>query len=203
MHRKPVDIYGVAKSAMEEATEIMAEVYNFEYVILRPHNVYGLRQNLADPYRNVAAIFINSLLRNKPFYIYGNGEQKRAFSYIDDITPSIVNAGLIDSVNGEIINIGPEKESTINDLAKIILNAFNSSLKPIYLPDRPREVKEAFCSSAKAERLLGFKEITSLDQGIEKMVSWARSVGYKKPKYIEVLELQSKKTPKTWIEKLI
>ena len=203
MHRKPVDIYGVAKSAMEEATEIMAEVYNFEYVILRPHNVYGLRQNLADPYRNVAAIFINSLLRNKPFYIYGNGEQKRAFSYIDDITPSIVNAGLIDSINGEIINIGPEKESTINDLAKIILNVFNSSLEPIYLPDRPREVKEAFCSSAKAEKLLGFKEITSLDQGIEKMVSWARSVGYKKPKYIETLELQSKKTPKTWIEKLI
>ena len=110
---------------------------------------------------------------------------------------------MIDSVNGEIINIGPEKESTINDLAKIILNAFNSSLKPIYLPDRPREVKEAFCSSAKAERLLGFKEITSLDQGIEKMVSLARSMGYKKQKYIEVLELQSKKTPKTWIEKLI
>jgi len=203
MSRKPVDIYGVAKSAMEEATEILADVFNFEYVILRPHNVYGPKQNLADPYRNVVAIFINSLLRNKPFYIYGNGEQKRAFSYIDDITPSIVKAGLKKDINGEIINIGPEKEYTINYLAKLVLKSFNSSLKPIYLPDRPREVKEAFCSSKKAEKLLGFTDKTSFEKGVEKMVLWAKSVGYKKPKYLKYLELKSYNTPKTWSEKLI
>ncbi len=203
MPRKPVDIYGVAKSAMEEATEIMADVYNFEYVILRPHNVYGPRQNLADPYRNVVAIFINSLLRSKPFYIYGDGRQKRAFSYIDDIISPIAKAGLMQNANGEIINIGPEREYSINYLAKVVLKAFNSSLKPIYLADRPREVKEAFCSSKKAEVLLGFKAATSLERGIEIMVSWARSKGFKNPKYKGKLELNNKNIPKTWSEKLI
>lgn len=203
MPRKPVDIYGVAKSAMEEATEIMADVYNFEYVILRPHNVYGPRQNLADPYRNVVAIFINSLLRNKPFYIYGDGEQKRAFSYIDDITPPLVKAGLTPNVHGEIINIGPEREYSINHLAKLVLKEFNSSLEPIYLADRPREVKEAFCSSKKAEALLGFKAATSFEKGIEVMVSWAQSRGFMKPKYNKTLELKNKNIPKTWSEKLI
>jgi len=203
MPRKPVDIYGVAKTAMEEATEIMADVYKFEYVILRPHNVYGPRQNLADPYRNVVAIFINSLLRKKPFYIYGDGEQKRAFSYIDDIIPPIVKAGLRQNANGEIINIGPEREYSINHLAKLVLKAFNSSLSPIYLSDRPKEVKEAFCSSKKAEGLLGFKATVSLERGIEMMVSWARSRGFMNPKYKETLELQHKNIPKTWSEKLI
>src|SRR3989344_2433709 len=202
MSRKPVDIYGVAKSAMEEATEILADVYNFEYVILRPHNVYGPRQNMADPYRNVVAIFINSLLKNKPFYIYGNGEQKRAFSYIDDITPSIAKSGFLEKANKQIINIGPEKEYTINQLANVILKTLGSNIKPIHLADRPREVKEAFCSAQKAREILGFQDKTSLTAGVEKMVEWAKAVGYTKPKYLKDLELESEQTPKTWSNKL-
>lgn len=203
MRREPFDIYGVAKTAMEQSTEILADVYNFEYVILRPHNVYGPRQNMADPYRNVVAIFINSLLKNKQFYIYGNGEQKRSFSYIDDITPSIAKSGFLKKANKQIINVGPEKEYTINQLAKIILKAFDSKIKPIYLADRPREVKEAYCSAQKAKEMLGFKDKTSLTEGIEKMVKWAKTVGYTKPLYLKDLELENEQTPKTWSKKLI
>src|SRR3989344_4181015 len=89
---RPEDIYGISKASMEEITKVLAEVYGFKFVIIRPHNVYGPRQNLSDPYRNVIGIFINRLLQGKNFYIYGNGQQKRAFSYIDDVTPAIYEA---------------------------------------------------------------------------------------------------------------
>lgn len=203
MLRKPVDIYGTAKAAMEQATEALSDVFGFEYVILRPHNVYGPRQNLADPYRNVIAIFINRLLQRKPFYIYGNGEQTRSFTYIKDILKSMVTAGFKENISGEIINLGPERAYTINQMAKIALDSFQSNLRPIYLPDRPREVKDAFCSSEKAKKLLGFADQTSLAGGINEMVKWAKSIGFKKPRYLRSLEIDEGKVPKTWTDKLI
>ena len=110
MPKKPEDVYGIAKGAMEDVTEVLAAVHDFDYVIIRPHNVYGPKQNLADPYRNVIAIFINCLLNNKRFYIYGHGTQKRAFTYIKDFTPYFKKSGFSNECNGEVINIGPKEE---------------------------------------------------------------------------------------------
>ena len=203
MFRKPVDIYGTAKAAMEQATEALSDVFGFEYVILRPHNVYGPRQNLADPYRNVIAIFVNRLLQEKPFYIYGKGKQTRSFTYIGDIVRPMVTAVFQENLSGEIINLGPERTYTINQMAQIVLDSFQSDLHPIYLPDRPREVKDAFCSSAKAKRLLGFSDQTSLSEGVSEMVKWAKSIGFKKPRYLRSLEIDEGKVPKTWTDKLI
>lgn len=205
MSRKPVDIYGTAKASMEQATEVLSDVFGFEYVILRPHNVYGPRQNLADPYRNVVAIFINRLLQGKPFYIYGDGKQTRSFTYIGDIIGPMVKAGFIPNISKEIINLGPgyERACSINNLAALVLDSFGLNLKPIYIPDRPREVKDAFCSSAKAKKLLEFSDQTRLSDGIKKMISWAKLVGYRKPKYLDSLELDEGKAPKTWSKKLI
>ncbi|MBI2022110.1 NAD-dependent epimerase/dehydratase family protein [Candidatus Daviesbacteria bacterium] len=202
MSRKPVDIYAVAKSAMEEATEILSRVHGFEYIIVRPHNVYGPRQSLSDPYRNVVAIFINCLLRNKPFYIYGDGEGRRAFTYIDDFTPYLAKTGFIRQ-SGLIFNIGPEEDYSINDLAKEILKHFHDAPKPIYLPDRPLEVKQAFCTSDKAKKFLGYKTSISFSDGIAKMVKWAKEIGPKEPAYLNELELTNQDTPKTWKDKLI
>lgn len=209
MERKPVDIYGVSKTSMELSTEIMSKTYGFSYTIIRPHNVYGPRQNMADPYRNVIAIFINRLLANKNYYIYGDGTQKRAFTHIDDFTPYIVRAGFGKRCDGEIINIGPSREYSINRLSEIILKSFFSHgpipehLKPVHVPDRPQEVKDAWCTIAKAERLLNYKEKTSLDDGIQKMIRWAKSLGSQKFVYLKHLEIISDNTPVTWKNKLI
>jgi len=206
---KPVDIYGVAKSSMEKATKILSDIYGFKYVIIRPHNVYGPRQNLSDPYRNVIGIFINRLLANKNFYIYGNGKQKRAFTYIDDCAPYIAKAGL-ENFNKQIFNIGPEKPTTINNLAKIILSYFvkdprnlPKNLIPTYLPSRPVEVVNAYSKNTKAIKLLGFKQSTTLKEGIEKTIKWAKGKGHQKFRYLKELEISSSITPKTWTEKLI
>lgn len=210
MPRSPEDIYAIAKTAMEEATEILAKVHAFEYVIIRPHNVYGPKQNLSDPYRNVIGIFINCILNNKCFYIYGEGNQKRAFTYIDDFNPYFVRAGFLDSVNGEIINIGPREEYSINELADAVLSTFfpdgnvPANLKPQYLPIRPQEVIEAYCTNDKAVKLLGYKTTVGLKDGVARMISWAKTMGPQEFQYLkDGLELTTTDTPAIWSKKLI
>lgn len=199
--RKPVDIYGIAKTAMEQATEVLADVHGFDYTIVRPHNVYGPKQALWDPYRNVVGIFINRALKNQSPIIYGDGEQTRAFSYIDDVTPYIAECGLQEDMKGEIVNIGPCKEYSINELAHCVIGAFNTKLELEYEPDRPREVKHAYCSSDKAKRLLGYKAKTDLETGVKKMVEWALAVGPQEFEYLKKIELAGDKIPKIWQEK--
>jgi len=210
MKPAPEDMYGIAKTAMEEATEILANVYKFKYIIIRPHNVYGPKQNLSDPYRNVIGIFINCLMNNKNFYIYGDGNQKRSFTYIDDFNPYFVKAGFFDAVNGEIINIGPTQDHTINELTTVVLQTFfphgdiPQHLKPKYLPIRPQEVIEAYCSNDKAVRLLGYKTNTSLKEGVAKMVAWAKIMGPQPFRYLDKgLELENDDVPATWKQKLL
>lgn len=203
MHPMPEDIYAIAKTAMEEATEVLADVHGFDYTIIRPHNVYGPKQILHDPYRNVAGIFINRIMQKKPPIIYGDGTQTRAFTYIDDVTPYLAKAGFMDETKGETINIGPIEEFTINYLAEVILREFNSDLQPIYLPDRPREVKHAFCTNEKASEILGYKTSITLEDGIKRMVEWAIKQGPKEFKYLSQLELTGEKVPTTWSKRLM
>lgn len=202
MPTKPVDIYGVSKEATERALEILCGVHGMEYVILRPHNVYGPGQIMHDPYRNVVAIFINQILKGKEIYIYGDGNQRRSFSYIDDITPYIAKA-MDGRLNKQIINIGPTEEYTINQLVDCLEKAFGRSVKRKYLSDRPAEVKNAWCSNYKATKLLGYHTATPFQEGINKMVAWAKTVGPQRPVYLRDIELNGGKVPITWRKKLI
>jgi UDP-glucose 4-epimerase len=206
----PEDIYGISKAAMEEATRVLGEVHGFSYTIIRPHNVYGPRQNIADPYRNVIGIFINSLLNDKGFYIYGDGEQRRAFTYIDDFTPYMIRAGFDPGADGEVINIGPCDEVSINHLADLLIRLFYDGqsvpahIQPQYLSPRPMEVRDAYCTDDKARRLLGYHTTISLEDGVRRMIEWAKELGPQQPRYMEEgLELTTEDTPITWTQKLI
>jgi UDP-glucose 4-epimerase len=192
---------------MERSTEIMSDVHGFSYTIIRPYSVYGPRQNIADPYRNVVGIFINSLLLNQPPHIYGDGEQQRAFGYVGDIAPAIVEAGLTPACDGQIINIGAEAYCTVNHLARLIIETFYEGRAipeqalPVHLPDRPREVREAFCSVAKARQLLGYEPRVSLDDGLRRMIAWARELGPRELKFLPGgLELVNARTPAPWLK---
>ena len=209
IRRIPDDVYGISKSAMEHATEILSNVHGFSYVIIRPHNVYGPNQNLSDPYRNVVAIFINCLLNNKHFFIYGDGKQKRAFTYIDDVVPFFIKAAFLNAAENQIFNVGPTQEYTINYLAKIVLKNFfadgkiSDRLKPQYLSSRPLEVKNAWCTVGKAQKILGYKTTVNIEEGVRKMIVWAKTKGPQKFTYLDSLEIVSAKTPKLWVKKLI
>lgn len=202
MSPRPVDVYGTNKAATENILKILAKVHGVEYVIIRPHNVFGPRQNIRDAYRNVVGIFMNRVMSHQPPIIYGDGNQVRSFSYIDNLTPCLLNA-LDWDVSGEIFNLGPTETQTINELAFTILKTFNSDLEPTYVDDRPLEVKHAYCTSDKAESLLGYKTLVTFNEGIGLMVDWAKQLGPQKPMYLNKLELETDLTPITWKDKLI
>ena len=204
MDTSPVDPYGISKVAGEQVLKSLCDLNNIEWVIAVPHNIIGPKQKYDDPFRNVVSIIINRLLQNKRPIIYGDGEQKRCFSYIDDCIYCLL--ALIDNktVVGEIINIGPDEEFvTINKIAEICSNITGSNLKPMYYPDRPREVKNASCSSNKARRLLKYKTSTDLYSGIKKTFEYIKKKGPKKFNYHLDLEIVNELTPKVWVEKKI
>jgi UDP-glucose 4-epimerase len=199
---KPVDPYGISKVAGEQVLKCLCELNKVEWAIVIPHNIIGPKQKYDDPFRNVVSIMINRLLQNKKPIIYGDGEQKRCFSYIDDCIECMLT--LIDnkSLNNDIINIGPDEEFvTINKIAEICSNVTGSNLKPEYYPDRPKEVKHATCSSDKARKLLNYKTKTDLYTGIQKTFEYIKSKGPKKFVYHVDLEIINELTPKVWLDK--
>ena len=204
MPPKPQDPYGVAKVASEMLIKNLCEVYGMEYVIAVPHNIIGPRQKYDDPYRNVAAIFINRMLQGKQPIIYGDGEQKRCFSFISDCIQCLEKMAFQKNLNGEVINIGPDEEFiSINQLAKEIAELLNFKLKPIYVDPRPQEVKFAYCSADKARKLLGYKTTYTLRRGLIEMINWIKQRGPRPFKYHLDLEIVNEKTPRTWKERLI
>lgn len=199
---KPEDPYGISKVAAENVLDIFAEVHGLEIVHAIPHNIIGPRQKYDDPFRNVASIMINLMLQGRQPIIYGNGKQKRCFSFIDDNIYCLLKMGFQDNVVGERINIGPDEEFvTVNELAKIIAELLNFKLDPIYVPDRPKEVKLSSCSADKARKLLNYETKTTLREGLKKMIDYIKKRGTRKFEYHLPLEIVNEKTPKTWSEK--
>jgi len=201
---KPQDPYGIAKIASENLLDVLSKVHGMEVVHAIPHNIIGPRQKYDDPFRNVASIMINLMLQGKQPIIYGDGEQKRCFSYIDDVLDSLIKLGFQDNVVGERINIGPDEEFiTINELAQMIAKLLHFNLKPIYVDPRPQEVKLATCSADKARKLLGYQTKTKLEDGLQQMIEYIKKKGTKRFRYNFTIEIVNEKTPKTWLNKMI
>lgn len=197
IERIPIDIYGINKTAMEHTTELLSKIHDFRYTIIRPHNVFGEKQNLRDPYRNVIGIFMNRIMRKEPLYIYGDGEQQRAFSYIEDSLHCYTKC-IEDKVDREIINIGGMNPITINKLADIVCKSMQVDSYPRKnLPDRPNEVKLAYTTHEKSRKLLGYEEKIGLNKGIERMAKWAIQKGPQEWSE-EELVLWNKKAPSIW-----
>lgn len=200
----PQDPYGIAKFASELLVANASETHDLNYSILVPHNIIGPRQKYDDPFRNVASIMINRMLKGQQPIIYGTGNQKRCFSFIDDVVIPIAKVVSSDQANSQVINIGPDDEFiTINRLAQIIANILDFELDPIYVPSRPQEVEFANCSAEKARRLLGYDPSIKLEDGLESLANWIREMGPKEFDYHLPIEIVTESTPKTWVNKLI
>lgn len=189
---EPEDLYGISKLAAEQTLHVMSRVHGFEYVIARPHNVYGPRQNMSDPYRNVVALWINAILNKQQYYIYGDGLQKRCFSYIDDVADALYNCQTKD-VSGMTFNIGSDHYYTLNELSVLL----NPRIKPGYLPSRPQEVKVAISDHTLARLHLGYEDRTSLEDGLKKTWKWCSKMGPQTLKYTDI-EIESDKLPSNW-----
>ena len=203
MTPKPQDPYGIGKFSAECFLRNLATTHGMEYVIAVPHNVIGPRQKYDDPYRNVASIMINLMLQGRQPIIYGDGQQKRCFSFVQDDIAILKRLATDEKVCGEVINIGPDDEFvTINELAATIGEILDFKVQPIYMPGRPQEVLLANCSAEKARRLLNYRTQVKLRDGLVSIVEYIRKRGTKPFKYHIDLEIINEKTPETWKKKL-
>jgi len=192
----PEDSYGIAKLCIEQELRVSHEMFGLDYVIFRPHNVYGERQNIGDRYRNVVGIFMNQILNRQPMTIFGDGEQERAFTHIDDVAPIIAESINFPGARNQIFNVGADVPVSVNYLANVVAAAMGADCKVIHLEPR-NEVKLAFSDHSKAELVFGKREKTSLEEGIRKMIVWVRAHGARISCVFKDIEIL-KNLPPSW-----
>jgi UDP-glucose 4-epimerase len=193
---QPEDPYGIAKYAVELDLKAAYRMFGLNYIIFRPHNVYGENQNLGDRYRNVIGIFMNQAMQGKPMTIFGDGTQTRAFSYIDDVAPYIARSVEFPEAHGQVINIGADTPYTVRHLADTVAQAFGQQPSLQYLPAR-HEVVHAYSDHAKARKIFGQPASVTLEEGVARMAEWARKIGIRRSQDFENLEILQN-LPPSW-----
>lgn len=193
----PEDSYGIAKLAVEQELKTCKEMFDLNYVIFRPHNVFGERQNIGDKYRNVVGIFMNQILQDKPMSVFGDGEQTRAFSYIADVAPVIAESIHIPEAYNQVFNVGADQHYSVNQLARSVAAAMGVEPNIAHLPAR-NEVMHAYSSHEKVAQIFGERKIVSLDQGLGRMAEWVKQHGARASKKFDEVEIE-KNFPKAWL----
>ena len=196
MEPRPLTPYGVAKTAGENLVKSLAQVHDFEYVICIPHNIFGPHQVYNDPYRNAVSLIVNQMLQDQSPVIYGDGEQKRGFSPVQDLIPLFHEILFGEKAKNQVINIGPDEETiSLNELIQFLNQITGKNLKANYKPFRPLEIKNALCSSNKARQLLNYKKVSSLKKALEELVKWIDSQGPTKFSYNQMAEIPTASAP--------
>jgi UDP-glucose 4-epimerase len=192
----PEDPYGIAKRAVELDLEAAHRMFGLNYVIFRPHNVYGERQNIGDRYRNVIGIFMNQILKGEPMTIFGDGQQTRNFTYVGDVVPVMAHAVRRREVFGRIYNIGSDDATPVRELAERVAEAMGVKAEITSLPER-LEVKHAIADHSRVAAELGYRPRTSLKDGLAKMAAWAREHGSQPTPMFGEIEIEEK-LPAGW-----
>lgn len=193
---QPEDPYGVAKFAIEQDLKAAHEMFGLNYIIFRPHNVYGVYQNIGDRYRNVVGIFMNQLMQGCPLTVFGDGLQTRAFSYITDVSPFIARSVDVLEAYNEVFNLGADKEYTVKELAETTIHVMGMTEPLQHLPAR-NEVVHAFADHSKVKSVFGIGEFTTLENGLKDMADWAQSVGARESSVFSNIEIREK-LPSIW-----
>jgi UDP-glucose 4-epimerase len=193
---QPEDPYGVSKYAVEMDLKAAHEMFGLNYVIFRPHNVYGENQNIGDKYRNVIGIFMNQIMQGKQLTIFGDGTQTRAFSYIDDVAIPIAKSVNLPAAYNQVFNIGADKPYTVNDLAQVVGREFGIEPNIKYLSAR-NEVMHAYSDHTKAHHVFGDPSGVDLQEGIRRMAAWAKVVGARASQEFDNIEI-TEKLPDGW-----
>jgi UDP-glucose 4-epimerase len=192
----PEDPYGIAKLAVEQELKVCQQMFGLDYVVFRPHNVYGERQNIGDKYRNVVGIFMNQILQGMPMSVFGDGTQTRAFSYIGEVAPIIADAITTPGARNQVFNIGADEPYSVNDLAAAVARAMKVAADVAHLPARS-EVQDAYSSHEKVWRVFGRPVPVSLDEGLSRMAAWVRQHGARASQEFGHIEV-TRNFPQAW-----
>jgi UDP-glucose 4-epimerase len=193
----PEDPYGIAKLAVERDLQVAKEMFGLDYIVFRPHNVYGERQNIGDKYRNVVGIFMNQILQGKPMTVFGDGLQTRAFSYIREVAPIIAESIDVPAARNQVFNIGADQPYSVKELAVSVARAMGVKAEVVHLPPR-NEVIDAYSSHEKVQRVFGDRPRFSLDAGLAQMAAWVRRHGARTSREFENIEVM-RNFPAAWL----
>ena len=171
-------------------------MFGLDSVVFRPHNVYGIRQNTGDRYRNVIGIFMNQLLQNQPCSIFGDGEQTRAFTHVSEVAPVIARCVDVPAAMNQVFNIGADKPTTVNRLAEVVQEAMGKKTGVVHLPPR-KEVVHAFSDHSKVSKVFGHTKPVTLEEGIREMAEWVKKVGPRKSSVFQGIEVE-RNLPPSW-----
>lgn len=175
----PQDPYGISKLASENDIRVAGEQHGLNWTVLRLFNVYGPGQSLWDKSRNVFGIWMKQKLCHEYLTVFGNGQQRRSFTYIDDILPIIWDAAVDPVASKEVFNVGSATPYTIEDALLKCVPAMGGAEGVIQLPMR-HEAQAAYCDVSKSNRLFGHCK-TELGEGLPKMFQWAQETYSKYP----------------------
>lgn len=193
----PEDPYGIAKYAVEMDLKEAHEMFGLPYVVFRPHNVYGERQNIGDPYRNVIGIFMNQILKGEPLTVFGDGLQTRAFSYISDVAPAIARSVERQQAYNGVFNVGADQPYSVLELAETVSRVMDVEPDIRHL-DARNEVVHVYSSHDRVRELFGdLIQNVSLEDGLRAMVGWVREVGSRQGKPFANIEVR-KNLPASW-----
>jgi UDP-glucose 4-epimerase len=196
MAPKPEDPYGIAKYAVELDLRACHEVFGLDYIIFRPHNVFGPRQNIGDRYRNVVGIFMNQILQNQPMTIFGDGTQTRAFSFVDDVAPLIAEAVDVADARNQVFNVGADEPCSLNELVGLVAAAMEVRAEVEHLAPR-HEVRHIYADHSHVRRVFGSRQGTPLRDGLARTAAWVRQHGSRTALRFEGIEI-ARNLPAAW-----
>jgi UDP-glucose 4-epimerase len=194
---EPEDSYGIAKYAVELDLKAAHHMFGLDYVVFRPHNVYGEHQNIGDRYRNVIGIFMNQIMKGEPMTVFGDGEQTRAFSYIADVAPVIAEAIDRPAALNQVFNVGADVPYTVNHLARATAAAMGAPGTPVRHLDARKEVVHAFATHDRVREVFGLGAPVTLEDGLARMAAWAKKVGPRTSGRFGEIEVM-KNLPPSW-----
>ena len=174
MPTSPLSPYAVAKLTGEYYCSVFCKIYGLETVSLRYFNVFGPQQDPASQYAAAIPAFVTAILKDEPPTIYGDGEQSRDFTYIDNVVDANLRAARAECTKGEVINIACGQAVTVNEIIDMINNLLGKSVKPTYTPPRPGDVKHSLADITMAKELIGFEPVISFEDGLKKAIDWYR-----------------------------
>jgi nucleoside-diphosphate-sugar epimerase len=174
MAPNPLSPYAVGKLVGEYYCSVFSKVFGLETVALRYFNVFGPGQDPASQYAAAIPAFVTSILRDQSPTIYGDGEQSRDFTYVDNVVQANLLAARAKKTHGEVVNIACGEAVTVNAIIGMINQLLGKNVKPLYAPARAGDVKHSLADITAAKKLIGFKPVMLFREGLEKSIDWYR-----------------------------
>ena len=165
-HPDPISPYGVSKLAAERYCVSFSRVYPLETVALRYFNVFGPNQDPTSQYAAVVPRFITAIADGRPVEVYGDGEQRRDFTYVENVVDANVAAATADGVSGAVLNVATGRPTTVNELAETIASLLGRSIERDEQPERTGDVRDSWADITRARELLGWEPRTALEEGL-------------------------------------